>query len=58
VFRAEDRGNDHAGARKAAWRDVFVTRHAGARGFQIRDTRNVIVAVEVFDVEMESSTIH
>lgn len=47
-----------AGARKAAWRDVFVTRRAGATGFQIRNTRNVIVAIEEFDVEVESSTIH
>jgi hypothetical protein len=35
-----------------------VTRRAGATGFQIRDTGNVIVAIEEFDVQLESSTIH
>ena len=35
-------------ARREAWRDVFAARRAGATGFQIRDPRDVIVAIEEF----------
>ena len=45
-------------ARTNAWSDVFAARLSGATGFQIRDRGNVIVAIEEFDTELESSTVH
>jgi hypothetical protein len=45
-------------ARTNAWSGVFAARRSGATGFQIRDRGNVIVAIEEFDVGLESLTLH
>jgi hypothetical protein len=45
-------------ARGEAWQDLLGARRIGATGFQIRDARSVIVAIEEFDGQLRSSTIH